>query len=126
MDTRTRTALLGSIEKWKKIVDGTGEDQAGDNCPLCTEFGNFCGMDKYGRNWEGCFGCPVAEHTGHWNCSGTPYQKEWRGAMEEELLRNPNYRFPYRATTDALRAAARKELEFLQSLLTQGEGEEGE
>ena len=38
MDKATREALLGSIEKWERIVAGTGEDRGTLNCPLCTKF----------------------------------------------------------------------------------------
>ena len=53
MDKATREALLGSIEKWRRIVAGTGEDLGWKNCPLCT-------MYYHG----GCEGCPVAEKVG--------------------------------------------------------------
>ena len=34
MDKETREALLGSIEKWKRIVAGTGEDYGCDQLPF--------------------------------------------------------------------------------------------
>jgi hypothetical protein len=38
MDEKTLEALKGSIRKWEAIVDGTGEDDGADNCPLCHMF----------------------------------------------------------------------------------------
>jgi len=37
------TALDGSIEKWRNIVEGTGTDLADDNCPLCHL---YCGRSR--------------------------------------------------------------------------------
>lgn len=65
MDDRTLAALRGSIAKWEAIVDGTGEDQGTNNCPLCHEFYN-----------NGCVGCPVSAATGKPRCDGTPYYND--------------------------------------------------
>lgn len=66
MDEKTITALKGSIEKWKKVADGSGKDEGQYNCPLCAVF--------FGK--IGCEGCPVRTATGHECCNGTPY-REW-------------------------------------------------
>ena len=63
MDNATREALLGSIEKWKRIVAGTGEDYGAINCPLCTMF----------LTTKRCRGCPVCETTGQPGCIKSPY-----------------------------------------------------
>lgn len=55
-------ALLGSIEKWKAIVDGTGVDDGPHNCPLCQLFIEHV-----------CDDCPVAESAEQPYCDGTPY-----------------------------------------------------
>ncbi len=38
MNNETLVALRGSIEKWEKIVGGSGVDGGIENCPLCKEF----------------------------------------------------------------------------------------
>ena len=96
MDARTRTALLGSIEKWQKIVDGTGEDKGSDNCPLCQEF----------RYRYRCHGCPVFSQTGQIGCRGTPYD-DYESAEDNH-------------DTDGRRAVAKAELAFLKCLLPEG------
>jgi hypothetical protein len=82
MDDRTRRALEGSIRKWEAIVAGTGEDWGTSNCPLCTEFYAFVGVDG-----DNCRGCPVRERTGYGLCDGSPYERyvpgNREGAQEE-------------------------------------------
>lgn len=65
MDDKTRTALEGSIEKWRNIAEGTGYDHGPDNCPLCQAF--------QGKPDVGCKGCPVRDKTGQNYCRDTPY-----------------------------------------------------
>jgi len=65
VDEDTRMALEGSIDKWQKIVDGTGEDLGVDNCPLCQMFKT--------QEEDSCEGCPVMEMTGEPNCRLSPY-----------------------------------------------------
>ena len=95
MDKETREALLGSIEKWKQIVAGTGDDYGWENCPLCTMF-----------HHGGCEGCPVAEKAGDTFCRGTPYVN----------YRRASHIFSG-ATPEEITTAAKAELAFLQSLL---------
>lgn len=64
MTKETSTALLGSIEKWEKIADGTGQDLGVKNCPLC---------QLYHDAYQGCRGCPVEHRTGEDFCISTPY-----------------------------------------------------
>jgi hypothetical protein len=93
MTPEVEVALEGSIAKWRAIVAGTGTDLGTRNCPLCKMF-----IDK------NCRGCPVRERTGFSRCQATPY-----GGYVSEVFQ--------RGTGDLLaRAAARKELEFLESL----------
>jgi hypothetical protein len=107
MDAKTLEALRGSIAKWKAIVDGTGKDYGGDNCPLCRLF--YDGRE-YDESLE-CEGCPVREHSGDQYCWGTPYEK-W-----SELTKNSRGR----ANTPEKKAAAQAELDFLISLLPEGQ-----
>lgn len=94
MDDATREALLGSIEKWRRIVAGTGEDLGWENCPLCT-------MYYHG----GCEGCPVAEKVENILCRGTPYGNYVRACIYAD------------SAPEKITAAAEAELAFLQSLL---------
>lgn len=108
MDAKTLTALRGSIAKWRAIVDGTGEDHGADNCPLCEAF--FDGPDD---DDPICVGCPVAEARRP-NCAQTPYWN-WRELFSVES------RWPLRAGTIKQKVAAKAELDFLISLLPEGE-----
>lgn len=103
MNKKTLAALKGSIEKWEKIVAGTGGDDGADNCPLCQLFNND-------ETEEMCAGCPVAKKTGLDGCSGTPYP-DW-GEHFRGILR-----YPFVADTKEKVAAAEAELAFLRSLL---------
>lgn len=101
MPKRTLKALKGSIAKWEAIVAGTGEDNGSDNCPLCDAF-----IDRF------CEGCPVKQKTGLSFCGGSPYG---------EFSRHSAVLGTNRATTPELVALAQAELDFLRSLLPEGE-----
>jgi len=101
MPARTLRALKGSIAKWEAIVAGTGEDLGVKNCPLCQEFPDI-----------DCTGCPVRERTGQPFCGGSPYQ-QWDDETDRAETR--------RAATPRLVALAQAELDFLRSLLPEGE-----
>jgi len=105
MEKRTLTALKGSIAKWKAIVAGTGEDRGNDNCPLCLEFW----LKK-----RSCAQCPVAIATGKWGCEDSPYE-DWDEAWSDDI---DAARI---ATTSDLIELAQAELDFLKSLLPEGE-----
>lgn len=62
---KQKKALRGSIRKWQKIVNGTGDDEGADNCPCCQTF------DPSG--YFPCKGCPIKEFTGISGCNKTPY-----------------------------------------------------
>jgi hypothetical protein len=102
MSPTTKTALLGSIEKWEKIADATGVDRGAENCPLCQKF-----LKNRGVTGKACAGCPVKESTGMQYCDGTPYS-EW-------LQRNPTT--PRVVRDHATKRIALKEVKFLRSLL---------
>lgn len=103
MDDKTLAALRGSIVKWEAIVAGTGEDHGADNCPLCRMF-------LYSDDGL-CSGCPVADRTGEIGCAGSPYE-----AWDETNIRGT-------VKTEADRALAQAELDFLRSLLPDGMSE---
>lgn len=80
---KVAAALEGSIEKWQKIIEGTGVDKGDDNCPLCQLF-------LKGRNdnvYNACLGCPVSEKTDASHCFFTPYEK-WYIHMKFEHFKD--------------------------------------
>jgi hypothetical protein len=95
MNGKTLKALRGSIEKWEKIVAGTGEELGASNCPLCHEF-----LDHRDRDEQACRGCPVREASGSPGCENTPYETYTGATDDAERL-----------------VAAKGELEFLRGLL---------
>lgn len=99
MDERTLEALKASIAKWERNaqVDYLSDAKVnGSDCPLC---GLFVDDD--------CIGCPVHESTRN-SCHGTPYDEAW---LQKSLRHN----------LEAFRKAALAEVEFLKSLLPEGE-----
>ena len=68
---QVRTALEGSIEKWRGIAYGTEADNGSENCPLCTLFVEIQTPEK--PRTPICQGCPVALATGVPMCRCTPY-----------------------------------------------------
>lgn len=98
MPPGTLVALQLSIQKWEGIVAGTEVDRGADNCALCAAF-----THPY------CRGCPVRKAVANWGCEDTPYE-EWN-----RLTRSQGH--VRKAETDAQRAAAQAELDFLKSLL---------
>lgn len=111
MDSRTLEALKGSIQKWEKIVAGTGEDEGWRNCPLCLLFNS----DKILEDDAVCQGCPVREKTGQKWCHGSPYSAWLRNA--EHSPAHWRGRIALSANSVAL---AQAELDFLKSLLPEG------
>jgi len=103
MPQETLTALQASIARWQaNAVAKTPYDvRLGiEACPLCALF--FDGA---------CKDCPVMAKTGRRGCAGSPY-----GAAEMALYmwRSAPHNHERRG---AFRAAARAEVEFLESLL---------
>ena len=101
MDNKTLEALKGSIEKWEKIVDGSGVDRLNANCPLCALFINHI-----------CRGCPVRDKSKDSGCRNTPYQA-WSEHQNGEHDRYTD-RKVLCSTCEPL---AKTELEFLKALL---------
>lgn len=74
MKRRTREALIGSLKKWWRIIQGVGTDRGPKNCPLCKEF-----WDK-----ARCVGCPVYEKNHlSFECEHTPYDA-WDNHQDSE------------------------------------------
>lgn len=95
MDPTTHTALLGSIDKWTRIVAGTGRDLGSRDCPLCTLFVANC-----------CKDCPVKDKTGVTGCHKSPYYDYLYAQRNFQHIR-----------PDLVTKAAQLELDFLKSLL---------
>ncbi len=105
MDSKTFQALKASIEKWERNARVERREDVlidADDCPLCQLFFSV-----------GCVGCPVAEAVYDTHCNNTPFQaavKVW-------------FTWDYGTATAAdFRAAAQAEVEFLKSLLPEGDG----
>ena len=103
MDKETLKALKGSIRKWEKIVDGVGVDLGSENCPLC-----YLYLDSK----LDCKGCPVGKH-----CLDTVFG-DW---VLHHVRKHPNKPLQIIGKCRTCKKLARKELEFLQSLLPKEE-----
>lgn len=107
MDEKTKAALVGSIEHWKRIVNRTpGETIGAPSCDLCQMFL----LRVRGTN---CEGCPVAEASGRPGCGNTPYVAA-SDSLELDVSRGVKC---MSMISDRSVELARKELAFLESLL---------
>lgn len=109
MDAETLTALRESIAHWGRLASGDfpGENIGASRCPLCIAFHQMR-TTRSGRAVR-CTGCPVREFTGAECCGNTPYQD---AEVAWDL---------FGSESDEFKAAARAELEFLRSLLPEGD-----
>lgn len=101
MTRKTRDELKASIRHWNRLATGTtrpGEDTSGKFCALCKLFYSL----------DGCGQCPVKLRTGKSFCLGSPWA-DARDAYEDDGLESKEFK-----------SAARKELDFLKSLLPKG------
>ncbi len=101
MTPKTIKALLGSIQKWIGVAEGTVINRGTKNCPLCQLF-----YDRPRR--VKCEGCPVADHTGNRDCMNTPY---W------DFMWSLGGNVEFTADTPERRKHALREVKFLASLL---------
>ena len=106
MDVETLAALEGSIEKWERIVAGTGHDGGTTNCPLCQRFLMSTGT---------CAGCPVSQKTKSLGCFESPYAR-WVEFRKDHGNVRAISDFPEDAQIEATRLA-QAELDFLKGLL---------
>jgi len=96
-------ALKKSISHWKRMRDGNyleGEAPEGAQCALCD---HFACTDPI------CAGCPVMDRTGRNGCADTPYAEAQFSYYDDG---------PY---SESFKEAATREIEFLESLLPEGE-----
>ena len=115
MDAEVLEALKKSINAWRRKVDAAHPmrvDIGATNCPLCIHFG---AQDYKEPN---CRLCPVMDKTGRPGCEKTPWflaiktLMRWRGKV-----RNFASEVEHAAAKEAWQEAARKEVDFLKSLL---------
>jgi len=100
-----RQALKDSIAHWQRMIDKGRGRPFSEDCPLCGLFSFF--ENDTVEFGDCCHGCPVMARTGLDGCNGTPYKDAYiawdrLGAGSKEF-----------------KAAAKKEVEFLKSLLPQ-------
>ena len=101
MQPKTLEALKASIKIWERRAKGETDDT---NCPLCEIHCSRCTA-----SYEYCNNCPVYEKTAVKFCQATPYPA-WRRSQD------------MRGSAAAMTVAhAQHELEFLRSLLPEGE-----
>lgn len=102
MRLATKKALLASIEHWRENEQAKSFKQVRlgrTSCALCQRFGYTCERTTPKTTEL----CPVAKATGRKCCHNTPYSDAYEADQIEDIR--------------AFRAAARREREFLESLL---------
>jgi hypothetical protein len=118
MDRNALRALKASIKAWegkKRRADPDKVSTGVDACPLCDVF--------YGPAGSRCQGCPIKERTGLIFCDGSPYEAAhkayaaWHKAAMEWGLKPPRTQW----SKHEWRKAAQAEIDFLKSLLPEGE-----
>ncbi len=92
-------SLEKSIEKWRQIAFGDGEDSGTFNCALCKEYYD-----------GGCSECPVLEKTNEIECYGTPFYA-WQDHKRESHSERGG-----KAKCDKCRELAKKMYVFLTTL----------
>ncbi len=109
MNAKTLKATKGSVRKWERLARGEGLDRANANCPLCKLFYG----DPISPSPGDCAGCPVMEKTGKQYCVDTPYAS-W---IDRVSTSRYGRFYGKKAETDREKRLARKERDFLRSLL---------
>ena len=110
-----RVALIGSITKWRKIVEGTGTDAGIKNCPLCKEF-----HDGEHHTDDLCERCPVKLHVNDFGCFNTPYADWYAHHRDEHVTDIEEKDLRVRSDCEACVELARKELAFLLEVYREG------
>lgn len=107
-----RATFRLSVTKWVKIVEGSGVDEGGENCPLCSLYtGDLCEAENLGSL------CPVADFSGVSECRCTPYIG-WIAHHQSDCHSGED---PYRVRCKECLSLARKELRFLMGFLPENE-----
>jgi len=104
-------AIASSIAKWEKIAYGEGVDHGGGNCALCA---------IYFKNPDPCRSCPIQKTSPLFSyCSNTPYE-EWCKHHREY---HGNEVLPIWVECEKCLILAEKEIEFLESILSESQKE---
>lgn len=106
MNRKTLKALKASIEHWEENcrAETTDDVSVGANdCALCDEY-------HTGNHATACVGCPVWAKTGEQYCRRTPYGAAKHARLDWGWEPTPVNRAKFRR-------AARREVNFLKSLL---------
>lgn len=109
MTPRTIRAMKASINHWRDNCKAIMPDQAStapEDCALCRRFGEFCEIERTGEK------CPVFAATGEDQCVLTPYY-DARDALKAAIGDD--------GPIAPFIEAAQAELDFLISLLPEGE-----
>ena len=117
MDEKTLIALKASIQHWRENVEAAVLDNVSilaDDCALCDAF-YFSDVNAFDEEIQYCVDCPVKMRTGIDTCQGSPYREAWESHYSWR-------KSPTSITSKATwRKAAQAELDFLISLLPEGE-----
>jgi len=103
------TPLEESIKHWERLASGNRaphEDIGSKQCSLCRTYMHSLAFD------QSCLACPVYEHTGRRYCGNTPYQLI--DEIRNKMTSLTQHQF---LDTEEFKEVAKKELEFLKSLL---------
>lgn len=121
MKPETLEALKKSIEHWERLSSGDGTERYGPGyCALCMKFNKGFIQSTKGEGFKiqrgNCDGCPVAAKTGKDCCEGTPYTELEKA---ERNFEETNGLFDDKdwTSSDEFVEIAKRELEFLRSLL---------
>jgi len=103
MPARALKALKASIEKWRRNEAGDYRGIFTDTCPLCKLF--HAAENPKILEDDCCKKCPVYWRTGYSDCVNTPHSRVYHAWHDDGYA------------SRKFRTAAKKEREFLESLL---------
>jgi inosine-uridine nucleoside N-ribohydrolase len=109
MNKKAISALRKSIAHWRRLANGkqeTCEDPGEDCCALCIAFKHEA---------VACKSCPVQIKTGQPFCRGTPHREAANAYYDLKCYLDPGIDREY--YLKLFKDAAKKEVEFLESLL---------
>lgn len=125
MNEETLKALQDSIAHWKRMLGFEShsdfsykkENPYAEDCPLCKRFATYTECKR-----DDDEDCPVSMNAGEYFCRNTPWMKA--SDAFEEVQESPKEHFDFRVKV--WRTEARKEIEFLESLLPTNQTKDNE